>query len=120
MSVLTIDTSCGDSPVRLPFAASLGPVAAVGSGEAPRLVPKRRCSKSGHVFHSVLLPDTVTDGAFFDMEANFGFGRLWRRFQQGAEHLEDLPQRHIVNQQRLVYLGQARTEETLKPEMLKH
>jgi hypothetical protein len=58
------------------------------------------------------------------MEANFGFVRLWRRFQQGAELLEDFPQRHIVNQQRLVYLGQASengsTEETLKPEMLKH
>jgi hypothetical protein len=31
------------------------------------------------MFHSVLLPDTVTDGVFFDMEANFGFGRLGRR-----------------------------------------
>ena len=76
------------------------------------------------MFHSVLLPDAVTDGVFFDMEANFGFGRLWRRFQQGAELLGDLPQRHIVNQQRFVYLGQAsekgNMEETLKPEMLKH
>ena len=76
------------------------------------------------MFHSVLLPDTVTDDVFFDMEAYFGFGRLGRRFQQGAELLGDFPQRHIMNQQRLVYLGQASengsTEETLKPEMLKH
>ena len=57
------------------------------------------------------------------MEANFGFGRLWRRFQQGAELLEDFPQRYIVNRQRFVYLGKASEngsmEETLKPEMLK-
>ena len=50
----------------MPIAASFGPVAAVGSGEATRLAPKRRCSKSGHRFHSVLLPDTVTDGVFFE------------------------------------------------------
>ena len=31
------------------------------------------------LFHSALLPDTVTDGVFFDMEANFWFGRLGRR-----------------------------------------
>jgi len=70
------------------------------------------------------LPDLVTDGVFFDMEANFGFGRLWRRFQQGAELLEDFPQRHVVNQQRFVYFREASEngsmEETLKPEMLKH
>jgi hypothetical protein len=44
--------------------------------------------------------------------------------RKGAELLEDFPQRHIVNQQRFVYLGQASEkgsmEETLKPEMLKH
>ena len=120
MSVLTIDTSCGDSIVRLPIAASLGPVAAVGSGEALRLAPKRRCSKSRHLFHSVLLPDTVTDGVFFDMEANFGFGRLWRRFQQWAELLEDFPQRYIVNQQRFVYLGQASENGRVRGDILAH
>jgi hypothetical protein len=55
---------------------------------------------TGHLFHSVLLPDTVTAGVFFDMEANFGFGRLWRRFQQGAELLEDFPQRDVMNWER--------------------
>ena len=40
------------------------------------------------MFHSVLLPDTVTDGVFFDMEANFGFGRLgWRMTQAAGELL---------------------------------
>jgi hypothetical protein len=48
-------------PVRLPIAASLGAV-----GEATRLAPKRRCSKSAHMFHSVPLPDTATDGVFFE------------------------------------------------------
>jgi hypothetical protein len=53
-------------PSVMALAASLGPVAAVGSGEASRFAPKRRCSKSEHRFHSVLLPDTVTDGVFFE------------------------------------------------------
>jgi len=76
------------------------------------------------MFHSVLLPDTVTDGDFFGVEADFRFGRLGRRFQQGAELLEDFPQRYIVNQQRFVYFREASEndsmEQTLKPEMLKH
>ena len=76
------------------------------------------------MFHSVLLLDTVTDGVFFDMEANFRLRWLRRRLQQGAELLEDFPQRHIMNQQRLVYFREASEngsmEETLKPEMLKH
>jgi hypothetical protein len=66
----------------------------------------------------------VRDGVFFDVEANFRLRWLRRWLQQGAELLENLPQRPIVNQQRFVYLGQASengsTEETLKPEMLKH
>ena len=48
----------------------------------------------------------VRDGVFFDVEANFRLRWLRRGLQQGAELLEDLPQRHIVNQQRSVYLGQ--------------
>ena len=48
------------------IAASLGPIAAVGSGEASRFAPKPRCSKSGHLFQSVLLPDTVADGVFVE------------------------------------------------------
>ena len=72
------------------------------------------------MFHLVLLPDTVTDGVFFDMEANFGFGRLWRRFQQWAELLEDFPQRYIVNQQRFVYLGQASENGRVRGDILAH
>jgi hypothetical protein len=72
------------------------------------------------MLHSVLLPDTVTNGVFFDMEANFGFGRLWRRFQQGAELLEDFPQRYIVNQQRFVYLGQASENGSIGGDLLAH
>ena len=70
------------------------------------------------------LTGAIRDGVFFDVEANFRLRWLRRGRQQGAERLEDLPQRHIVNQQRFVYLGQASEngsmEETLKPEMLKH
>jgi hypothetical protein len=72
------------------------------------------------MFHSGLLPDTATDGVFFDMEANFGLGRLGRRFQQGAELLEDFPQRHVVNQQRFVYLGQAPENGRVRSDILAH
>jgi hypothetical protein len=72
------------------------------------------------MFHSVLLPDTVADGVFFDMEANFGFGRLWRRFQQGAELLEDFPQCHVMNQQRLVYFREASENGSIGGDLLAH
>jgi hypothetical protein len=75
------------------------------------------------MFQSGLPPDTVRDGGFFDVEANFRLRWLRMGLQQGAELLADLPQRHIVNQQRFVYLGQAsengRMGELLKAEMLK-
>ena len=72
------------------------------------------------MFHSVFLRGTVTDGVFFDMEANFGFGRQWRRFQQGAELLEDFPQRHVVNQQRFVYFREASENGGIGGDILAH
>src|SRR5664279_2642766 len=72
------------------------------------------------MFHSVLLPDTVKDGVFFDMEANFGFGRLWRRFRQGAELLEDFPQHHVMNQQRFVYFCEASENGGIGDDILAH
>ena len=72
------------------------------------------------MFHSALLPETVTDGVFFDMEANFGFGRLWRRFQQGAELLEYFPQRHVMDQQRLVYFCEASEKGSIGGDILAH
>jgi len=72
------------------------------------------------MFHSVLLPDPVTDGVFLDVEANFGFGRLWRRFQQGAELLEDFPQRHVMNQQRLAYFREASENGGIGGDLLAH
>ena len=54
------------------------------------------------------------------MEANFRLRWLRRWLQQGAELLEDLPQRHIVNQQRFVYLGQASENGRVGGDILAH
>jgi hypothetical protein len=72
------------------------------------------------MFHSVFHPDTVTHGLFFDMEANSVFGRLWWRIQQGAELLEDFPQRHVVNQQRFVYFCEASEYGSIGGDILAH
>lgn len=47
---------------------------------------------------SSAFPGAIRDGVFFDVEADFGLGRLRGRFQEGAELLEDLPQSHIVDE----------------------
>ena len=49
----------------------------------------------------------IRDGSLLHVETDFGFGWLRRGLQQGAELLENLPQGHIVDQQRFIYLGQA-------------
>jgi hypothetical protein len=62
----------------------------------------------------------VGDGVFFDVEADFRLKWLRRGLQQRAELLEDLPQRHIVNQQRFVYLGQASENGRVRGDILAH
>jgi len=49
-------------------------------------------------WRSSAFPDAITDGVFFEVEADFGFG--WSRgwFQERAELLEDFPQSHIVDE----------------------
>ena len=62
----------------------------------------------------------IKDGVFFDVEANFRLRWLRRRLQQGAELLEDFPQRHVMNQQRFVYLGQASENGGVRGDILAH
>ncbi|HVM50312.1 MAG TPA: hypothetical protein VMU04_19950 [Candidatus Acidoferrum sp.] len=54
------------------------------------------------------------------MEADLGFGQWRWRLQKGAELLENLPQGHIVDQQRFVYLSQAPENGGVRGDILAH
>ena len=49
--------------------------------------------------------DAVREGIFFDVEADFGFGRWRRRLKQRAEFLVDFAERDIVEEQGLINFG---------------
>jgi len=50
---------------------------------------------------------SIGDNIFFDMEADFGFGRRWRCLKKGAEFLVDVAQRAVVQEQGFVNFGKA-------------
>jgi hypothetical protein len=55
-------------------------------------------------------PYSVRDGAFFDVEADFGLWRRWRRLKQWREFLVDVAERPIVQEEAFINFGKAPQE----------
>ena len=55
----------------------------------------------------IISASAVWDRVFFDVEADLGFGRKRRRFEQRTELLVNVAQGAVVEQERFVNFGQS-------------
>jgi hypothetical protein len=62
----------------------------------------------------------VRDGAFFDVEADFGLWRRWRRLKQWPGFLVDVAERPIVQEEAFINFGKAPQDGGIGREVLAH